>query len=85
MKFFRFIYVHTLLLSDSYGHIGKQSFFAPLSVICLNRTSDKKAILTIENDVIYVFTQYLKGKLSDSFTNYNYVGNTKVSVSIKKT
>ena len=26
----------------------------------------------------------LKGKLSDSFTNYNYVGNTKVSVSIKK-
>jgi len=27
----------------------------------------------------------LKGKLSDSFTNYYYVGNTKVSVSIKKT
>ena len=27
----------------------------------------------------------LKGKLSDSFTNNNYVGNTKVSVSIKKT
>ena len=27
----------------------------------------------------------LKGKLSDSFTNYNYVGNTKVSVSIKNT
>jgi len=26
-----------------------------------------------------------KGKLSDSFTTYNYVGNTKVSVSIKKT
>jgi len=25
----------------------------------------------------------IKGKLSDSFTNYNYVGNTKVSVSIK--
>ena len=25
-----------------------------------------------------------KGELSDSFTNYNYVGNTKVSVSIKK-
>ena len=23
--------------------------------------------------------------MSDSFTNYNYVGNTKVSVSIKKT
>jgi len=28
---------------------------------------------------------YIKGKLSNSFTNYNYVGNTKVSVSIKKT
>ena len=28
---------------------------------------------------------HIKGKLSDSFTNYNYVGNTKVSVSIKKT
>ena len=27
----------------------------------------------------------LKGELSDSFTNYNNVGNTKVSVSIKKT
>jgi len=26
-----------------------------------------------------------KGKLCDSFTNYNDVGNTKVSVSIKKT
>ena len=26
-----------------------------------------------------------KGNMSDSFTNYNYVGNTKVSVSIKKT
>jgi len=26
-----------------------------------------------------------KGELSDSFTNYNNVGNTKVSVSIKKT
>ena len=28
---------------------------------------------------------YVKGELSDSFTNYNNVGNTKVSVSIKKT
>jgi len=30
------------------------------------------------------YASLLKGKLSDSFTNYNYVGNTKVSVSIKK-
>ena len=26
----------------------------------------------------------LKEYMSDSFTNYNYVGNTKVSVSMKK-
>ena len=26
-----------------------------------------------------------KGEMSDSFTYYNYVGNTKVSVSVKKT
>ena len=32
-----------------------------------------------------LFFRAFKGKLSDSFTNYNYVGNTKVSVSIKKT
>jgi len=29
--------------------------------------------------------QLFKEYMSDSFTNYNYVGNTKVSVSIKKT
>ena len=28
---------------------------------------------------------YFKGDMSDSVTNYIYVGNTKVSVSIKKT
>ena len=28
---------------------------------------------------------WFKGDKSDSVTNYNYVGNTKVSVSIKKT
>jgi len=31
------------------------------------------------------YSSHFKGKLSDSFTNYNDVGNTKVSVSIKKT
>ena len=35
----------------------------------------------LEQILAFIF----KGKLSDSFTNYNYVGNTKVSVSIKKT
>ena len=32
----------------------------------------------------YIFHMF-KGEMSDSFTNYNFVGNTKVSVSIKKT
>ena len=38
--------------------------------------------------IIYDFVGILsivKEYMSDSFTNYNYVGNTKVSVSIKKT
>jgi len=35
--------------------------------------------------VIIISNKNIKGKLSDSFTNYNDVGNTKVSVSIKKT
>jgi len=35
--------------------------------------------------VYKVVGELVKGKLSYSFTNYNYVGNTKVSVSIKKT
>ena len=33
---------------------------------------------------VNVFTVTLKGNMSDSATNYNYVGNTKVSVSINK-
>ena len=32
-----------------------------------------------------LFILLFKEYMSDSFTNYNYVGNTKVSVSIKKT
>ena len=38
--------------------------------------------LDSDNTIILVT---VKGELSDSFTNYNNVGNTKVSVSIKKT
>ena len=30
------------------------------------------------------YRKQFKEYMSDSFTNYNYVGNTKVSVSIKK-
>jgi len=37
------------------------------------------------HQIVEMFCTIFKGKLSDSFTNYNYVGNTKVSVSIKKT
>jgi len=43
----------------------------------------QKTCMTLVNKNYKVKT--FKGKLSDSFTNYNYVGNTKVSVSIKKT
>jgi len=32
----------------------------------------------------YIMILYIKGNMSDSFTNYNYVGNTKVSVSINR-
>ena len=35
--------------------------------------------------LIFTPTNILKSIMSDYFTNYNYVGNTKVSVSIKKT
>ena len=34
---------------------------------------------------VKMVTIFFKEYMSDSFTNYNYVGNTKVSVSIKKT
>ena len=39
-----------------------------------------RTILTKLNNL-----RLFKGDMSDSVTNYNYVGNTKVSVSIKKT
>ena len=41
------------------------------------------ALITFGNKqlICAVFKEYM----SDSFTNYNYEGNTKVSVSIKKT
>ena len=41
---------------------------------------------TCMNDAtkIHCYSQF-KEYMSDSFNNYNYVGNTKVSVSIKKT
>ena len=39
----------------------------------------------ITNVHFYVIKICLKECMSDSVTNYNYVGNTKISVSIKKT
>ena len=35
--------------------------------------------------ILIYFNHNLKEDMYDSVTNYNYVGNTKVSVSIKKT
>jgi len=44
-----------------------------------------KTFKDINEYIQYDFnTKLLKGELSDSFTNYNNVGNTKVSVSINK-
>jgi len=42
-------------------------------------------LIEIKYDLNVYSINYLKGHMSDSFTNYNYVGNAKVSVSIKKT
>jgi len=44
-----------------------------------------KCTATEHKQACIVLATVLKGKLSDSFTNYNDVGNTKLSVSIKKT
>jgi len=53
-------------------------------MFCANG-SNTKYIDHLPRYVLEPFKWHLiKGKLSDSFTNYNYVGNTKVSVSIKK-
>ena len=53
----------------------------------MNRTLKVDVVLSLQViiRVLDTPTNDVKGKLSDSFTNYNYVGNTKVSVSIKKT
>jgi len=40
--------------------------------------------LSLIRDSILLEKLNIKEYMSDSFTNYNYVGNTKVSVSIKK-
>ena len=38
-----------------------------------------------ESDFFLVVRTLFRGDMSDSVINYNYVGNTKVSVSIKQT
>ena len=42
-------------------------------------------MLNVFNSFYYKIFFLFKGDMSDAVTNYNYVGNTKVSVSIKKT
>ena len=44
-----------------------------------------KCQCTLIGKNIHVCILLFKGDMSDSVTNYNYVGNTKVSVSIKET
>jgi len=44
-----------------------------------------KLYIDISNSFLEInHMRSLSGDMSDSVTNYNYVGNTKVSVSIKK-
>ena len=52
-------------------------------IACLPSTQATKDRVLTSAKLFYIIF-ILTGKLSDSFTNYNYVGNTKVSVSIKK-
>jgi len=73
--------------------LGQQSFLDGKNNIHGKNVKHRTADFSGQNAVIGPLYEYttnitrflLKGKLSDSFTNYNYVGNTKVSVSIKKT
>ena len=48
----------------------------------VQRWTFHRAVVSI---LIHFCNKLIKGNMSDSATNYNYVGNTKVSVSIKKT
>ena len=52
----------------------------------VSKTSHSEHRKWKSNKLLFLnFIHLLKEYVSDSFTNYNYVGNTKVSVSIKKT
>ena len=65
-----------------------------IAIILCNKTGslDCSIKFRVTITVFYLFCltkshallKYFKGHMSDSFTNYNYVGNTKISVSIKK-
>jgi len=58
----------------------KNHNFEPLKLMWPLGPSTQHQKLVFVNAIPYK----IKGELSDSFTNYNNVGDTKVSVSIKK-
>ena len=57
-----------------------------IDYVVVNNVFHVPVIHKMTNELFFSPLNYvpIKGELSDSFTNYNYVGNTKVSVSIKK-
>ena len=58
-------------------------FFKKASFI--GKTYHLSFLWDVSSRIICTKNRTFKEYMSDSFTNYNYVGNTKVSVSIKKT
>jgi len=65
------------------AHLGKAKFEGyPAIIGIINMTLTSR--LYILSAIDWKEIEGLKEYMSDSFTNYNYVGNTKVSVSIKK-
>ena len=67
---------------DFAGQIGSTIFSATF----INESCQENLSFFFEHIFNKICTEVVfKGEMSDSFTNNNYVGNTKVSVSIKNT
>jgi len=81
---------HELVLPDNITHITLKNVTMTRGLSVQHCTKLQHLTLTSvalgEHELVLPDNiSHIKGKLSDSFTNYNYVGNTKVSASIKKT